>query len=328
MRTIVLIESRTMLRKPELALVAVTAIWGATFLVVHTAVQYSGPVFFVGLRFVIAGVFGLLVFGRALRGLTRLDVIAGVSIGAMLAFAYCLQTVGLQTISSSKSAFITALYVPLVPLAQWAVFRKAPGVMSWIGVVFAFVGLLLLAGKDSAGIGFGPGEIATLLSAVGCAGEIILIALFAGKVDIKRVTIIQLLVGGTLAFLAMPVVGESVPAFSWIWLGAAVGMGAASIVIQMTMNWAQRTVSATRATLIYAGEPVWAGIFGRMAGDRLPAPALLGAALIVLGVLVSETRPPRWATTVFRRRPSRHASGALALEGGSDLEGRRDEILQ
>jgi drug/metabolite transporter (DMT)-like permease len=56
------------------------------------------------------------------------------------------------------------------------------------------------------------------------------------------------------------------------------------------MNWAQRSVSPTRATVIYAGEPVWAGLVGRIAGERLPAVALLGCALIVLGVLVSELR--------------------------------------
>ena len=54
------------------------------------------------------------------------------------------------------------------------------------------------------------------------------------------------------------------------------------------MNWAQRSVSPTRATLIYAGEPVWAGVVGRIAGERLPGLALLGGALIVLGVVVSE----------------------------------------
>lgn len=56
------------------------------------------------------------------------------------------------------------------------------------------------------------------------------------------------------------------------------------------MNWAQRSVSPTRATVIYAGEPVWAGIVGRLAGERLPGVALLGGALIVIGVVVSELR--------------------------------------
>ncbi|HEB0142109.1 TPA: EamA family transporter, partial [Serratia marcescens] len=49
----------------------------------------------------------------------------------------------------------------------------------------------------------------------------------------------------------------------------------------------------TRATVIYAGEPVWAGIVGRLAGERLPGVALLGGALIVIGVVVSELRVRR-----------------------------------
>ena len=57
------------------------------------------------------------------------------------------------------------------------------------------------------------------------------------------------------------------------------------------MNWAQRAVPPTRATIIYAGEPVWAGIIGRIAGDRLPAIAIGGAAFIVTGSLVSELTP-------------------------------------
>ena len=68
------------------------------------------------------------------------------------------------------------------------------------------------------------------------------------------------------------------------------GLGAASAVIQVAMNWAQKSVSPTRATLIYAGEPVWAGIAGRLAGERLPGIALLGAVLIVAAVIVSELK--------------------------------------
>ena len=56
------------------------------------------------------------------------------------------------------------------------------------------------------------------------------------------------------------------------------------------MNWAQRSVSPTRAPGIYTGEPVWAGIFGRMAGERLPLLAILGGLFIVVGVLVSELK--------------------------------------
>ncbi|KFJ10664.1 eamA-like transporter family protein [Delftia acidovorans] len=271
-------------------MIAVTMVWGGTFLVVHLAMQHSGPLFFVGLRFVTAGLIGLLVFRKAMAGLTRTELVAGIAIGASIFLGYGLQTFGLQTISSSKSAFLTALYVPLVPLVQWLVMGKPPRLMSWIGIGLAFTGLMLVAGPESGGMELNVGEMATMLSTLAIAAEVLLIGHFAGKVDARRVTTVQLLAAGVMALLAMPVAGESVPDFSWVWLSAAVAMACASILIQLTMNWAQKSLSPTRATVIYASEPVWAGIVGRMAGDRLPGLAILGAALIVGGVLVSELR--------------------------------------
>jgi len=265
-------------------------VWGGTFLVVHLAMQHSGPLFFVGLRFVTAGLIGLLVFRKVMAGLTRTELVAGTAIGASIFLGYGLQTFGLQTISSSKSAFLTALYVPIVPLLQWLVMGKPPRLMSWIGIGLAFTGLMLVAGPESGGMELNVGEMATMLSTLAIAAEVLLIGHFAGKVDARRVTTVQLLAAGTMALLAMPVAGESVPDFSWIWLTAAVAMACASILIQLTMNWAQKSLSPTRATVIYASEPVWAGIVGRMAGDRLPGLAILGAVLIVGGVLVSELK--------------------------------------
>lgn len=69
-----------------------------------------------------------------------------------------------------------------------------------------------------------------------------------------------------------------------------ISLGLASALIQFVMNWAQRMVDPTRAAIIYAGEPVWAGLFGRIAGERLPLLALLGGLMVVLGVLVSELK--------------------------------------
>ncbi|WP_167440066.1 DMT family transporter [Clavibacter capsici] len=276
--------------RPEWALIGITAIWGGTFLAVHVAMEHSGPLFFVGLRFLAAGLISAIVFRRTLGGMRRVDLGAGAAIGVMIFLGYGLQTYGLQTIPSSTSAFITALYVPLVPLLQWAAFRRRPSALALVGVALAFVGLLLVAGPQE-GVALGTGELATLVSTLPIAAEIILIGLFAGRVDVGRVTVVQLLVAGALALVCMPVAGEAIPAFSWVWLVAALALGASSCLIQLTMNWAQRSVSPTRATIIYAGEPVWAGVVGRVAGERLPALAILGAALIVAGTLVSELRP-------------------------------------
>ncbi|PPG26389.1 EamA family transporter [Rathayibacter sp. AY1E4] len=278
--------------RPEWALIGITAIWGGTFLAVHIAMEHSGPLFFVGMRFAIAGLISAVVFHRSLRGMRRIDLAAGVAIGVMIFAGYGLQSYGLQTITSSTSAFLTALYVPLVPLLQWVVFRRRPGVLTLVGVALAFVGLLLIAGPQP-GVALGAGEVATIVSTLPIAAEIILIGLVAGRVDLGRVTVVQLLVAGALGFASMPLAGEAVPAFSGAWLIPALALGASSCLIQLTMNWAQRSVSPSRATIIYSAEPVWAGLIGRLAGDRLPALALLGAGFIVAGTLVSELKPRR-----------------------------------
>lgn len=280
-------QHRLMIGRPELALIGVTVLWGGTFLIVHHAMRETGPLFFVGLRFATAALLTLPLALPVLRGLTRRELVAGLVIGLGIFVGYSLQTWGLQTISSGTSAFITAAYVPLVPILQWVILRRRPRLASWAGVALAFVGLLLIAAPRD-GLALGTGEALTLLSTVAIALEIIFISLWAGQVNIARVTLVQLAVTALLAFACMGPAGESVPPFSWMVVLSACGLGAMTALIQLVMNWAQRTVSPTRATLIYAGEPVWAGIIGRIAGERLPPTALVGGLLIVAAVVVSE----------------------------------------
>lgn len=281
--------SRLMIGRPELALIGVTLLWGGTFLIVHQAMRHSGPLFFVGLRFGTAALMALPFALPLMRGVTRREWLAGTMIGIGIFTGYSLQTWGLQTIASSTSAFITAAYVPLVPILQWIILRRRPRLASWAGVALAFIGLLLIAAPKD-GLSLGRGETLTLISTLAIALEIIFISLWAGRVDVARVTFIQLAVTSLLAFACMVPAGEAIPPFSWTVVLSACGLGLMTALIQFVMNWAQQSVSATRATLIYAGEPVWAGLIGWIAGDRLPAIALLGGALVVAAVIVSEIR--------------------------------------
>lgn len=285
------------IKPQEAILIIITMFWGGTFLAVQYAVTQSGPFFFVGIRFATAALAVALLSLRTLRGLTWLECKAGVAIGVSIALGYSLQTWGLQYIPSSKSAFITAMYVPLVPLLQWLCLGRMPGLMPCVGIVLAFIGLIFLAGPGDNLLALGEGELITLASAVAIAAEIILISAWAGKVDVRRVTVVQLVTASLVAFIAMAPAGESVPPMSTGLLVVTLGLGIFSAIIQVTMNWAQRSVSPTRATVIYTGEPVWAGIFGRIAGERLPLLALLGAVFIIAGVLVSELKLKRKATS-------------------------------
>lgn len=283
------LKPQLIIGRPELALIGITVLWGGTFLIVHHAMRHSGPFFFVGVRFATAAVIALPFALPFLRGFTSRELAAGTMIGLSIFAGYSLQSWGLQTIPSSTSAFITAAYVPLVPILQWAVLNRRPRLTSWAGVALAFAGLVLIALPKDA-FSLGKGETLTLIGTGAIALEIIFISLWAGKVNVMRVTIIQLAVASLASFLCMIPMGEQIPALSWIVILSACGLGLMTAIIQLVMNWAQRTVSPTRATLIYAGEPVWAGIIGWLAGDRLPSTALLGGALVVAAVIVSELR--------------------------------------
>ncbi|WHR56623.1 DMT family transporter [Acinetobacter haemolyticus] len=276
---------------PQLALILITVIWGGTFLAVQYALNFSTPMFFVGCRFAVAAFAILLISLKSMTGLTLKETFAGTAIGVMIAIGYGTQTIGLQSILSSESAFLTALYVPLVPILMWIIFQKRPALMTWIGTALAFIGLVLLTGNGFSSITLSYGQVLTLICAFVIALEIILIGFFAGKVNLRRVTVVQLIVASVLSFACMPLVGEhQLPAFSWPLVFIAVGLGLASALIQFVMNWAQKMVDPTRAAIIYAGEPVWAGLFGRIAGERLPLLALFGGLLVVLGVLISELK--------------------------------------
>lgn len=277
----------------ELALTLVTCLWGGTFLVLHIAMQHCGPLFFVGVRFVLAAVMVALLTGKDMLRLQRREVWAGALIGLALSLGYALQCMGLESITSSRSAFLTALYVPLVPLFQWVLLRKKPHPMNFIGIGCAFAGLIVLAGPAALQLSLSHGDAMTVFAALAIALEIVFISLFAQGVDSRRVTVMQLAAGGCVALLLMPVVGEAVPAFSWVWLSCALGLALLSALVQLIMNWAQKSVSPAKATVIYAGEPVWGGLVGWLAGDVLGVNTLFGAALIVAGVIISELRPRR-----------------------------------
>jgi len=285
-------------RVRELVLVSITMLWGGTFLAVQTALQWSDPFVLVGLRFGLAALMTMLIRGRALRGVTRQELIAGSAIGVALFFGYTLQTIGLESIPSSKSAFLTALYVPMVPLLQWVWLKRSPRAAAWLGIVMAFAGAVLLADPTNLSWAFGLGDAVTILGAFAIAMEIVLMSRLSPGCDPGRLAVIQTVVVALLCAPAAWLRNESLPSATPGLIACVLGLAALTAVIQYAMNWAQQTISATRATLIYSLEPVWAGVVGRLAGERLGPLGLLGGALIVLSIVVGEIRWPRWRRRV------------------------------
>ncbi|MCG2607829.1 DMT family transporter [Acinetobacter sp. SM34] len=276
----------------QLALILITIIWGGSFITVQYGLNFASPMFFVGCRFAAAMLFVGLFSWKDLSGINLKEIAAGALIGLVIAIGYGTQTIGLQSISSSESAFLTALYVPLVPILLWLLFRKTPQFMTWCGAALAFLGLVFLTGNGLGQVQLNFGQMITILGSIAIAMEIILIGFFAAKVNVRRVTVIQLGFASIFAFCMMPLAGESWnPTFSWPLLIILGCLGFASAAIQLVMNWAQRAVDPAQAAIIYSGEPVWAALIGRIAGERLPLLAILGGVLVVLGVIISEWKP-------------------------------------
>ena len=164
--------------------------------------------------------------------------------------------------------------------------------MTCLGAGLAFIGLVFLTGNGFGAIQLNYGQILTILGSIAIAFEIILISHFAERVNIRRVTVLQLIFASLICFIMAPLLGEtSMPNFNGQLIGILCTLGIASACIQLAMNWAQRVVDPSQAAIIYAGEPIWAALFGRLAGERLPALALVGGVLVVFSVILSEWRP-------------------------------------
>jgi len=271
--------------RAHLALVGAAFFFGTTFLVVKDAVERAGPVPFLAIRFLV-GAAVVWAFARrrpSAPGLVR----AGGLCGAALLGGYLFQTIGLQYVSSSVSAFITYLLVVIVPLLSAAVLRRPPRPPTAAGIAIAFAGLFLLNG---ARLTFGEGELLTVGCAFCFALHVVLLADFAPRFDPLRLNGLQLAVVGAGCLLPGLVTGGYGFPLS-VWLAAAYTGVAASAIAFGLMVWAQRSVGPSRTALLLMLEPVFAGLAGYLAGEHLGALGVAGAALILVGIVVAEFGP-------------------------------------
>src|ERR671929_289324 len=128
-----------------LALVAVTAVWGVTFVQVKDAVAIYPLFAFLAVRFAIASLTLAVPGTRRVRSLGRDGVAAGTLLGLLLAGGYVLQTAGLERTTVSSTGFVTGMYVVLTPLIALVLFRRHISGAAWGGVALSTAGLVLLA---------------------------------------------------------------------------------------------------------------------------------------------------------------------------------------
>jgi drug/metabolite transporter (DMT)-like permease len=269
------------------ALVAVTAVWGVTFVQVKDAVEIYPLFAFLAVRFAIASATLALPAAQRVRALGRSGVGAGVLLGLLLAAGYGLQTAGLERTTVSSTGFITGLYVVLTPLFALLLLRTPIGIEVWGGVALAVAGLAMLSGIDAGSI---SGDLLVLSSTGAQALQIVGVERFATRYDPIALTFVEMLTSFA-AFLAIALaLGDlSVPHGGTEW-GALLVTGVfASALAYLVQVWAQRRMSAARIALLFSLETVFAGLFGyALAGDRLGALGWGGCAAIMAGIILAE----------------------------------------
>jgi drug/metabolite transporter (DMT)-like permease len=278
----------------HLVLLAATFFWGFSFLAVKVALADASPLLFNALRMTLAAVVLCALYFRRLRSLPVGALRAGLAVGTAMWIGFELQSAGLVYTSASKSAFLSGLCVVLVPLLLALFWRGRIHRYTLCGVALACAGLYLLAVPAARGFSAGAlnrGDLLTLGSAVAFAFEIILVGRAARRIAFHHLVPVQVAVCALWMLLSLPIAEPHGFVHPTPRLLAALGATSliATVFCFAAQAWAQRLTPPTHAALIFSLEPVFAAAVSYVfLGERLGARGLVGAVLILAGVLASE----------------------------------------
>lgn len=269
------------------ALVGVAAVWGATFVMVKDAVALYPLYGFLGWRFTIAVVAFLILFPRSVRLFQPGTLRVGLLAGSFLTAGYVFQTWGLQDTSASKAAFITGMFVVITPLLQTVILKRMPRWPTTVGILIAVAGLWLLSGASADG--WNVGDTRVLLCAVAYSAHMIVLGSLGRDHDVRALTLVQLAVGAVVCVgISAAIEQPGIPTESSVWIALLVTGVLATAVAFAVQTAAQKVISPAKTALILITEPAFGGLFGWLAGETLGLGGLVGAALIIGGMIVSE----------------------------------------
>ncbi len=285
----------------ELSLIAMTVVWGLSFVTIKWALPDCGVLTLTTARMVVALAALLALRPRSLAA-TPLEWKAGLLGGSILAAGYLLETAGMVEAGAGKSAFLAQFYVALVPFVQAAVFRRRPVWADLGSLALATGGIVLMVvrpGRDVA-----AGEILVAAAAVAWAVQIVVVGRVAERVDPFRIAVLQIAVIGLVSAIGLVFVREPMPTWrpglvvNVVYLG--VGCNALGFLVQA---WAQRRVSPTRTAVLFCGQPVFGLAFGVwLAGETYDRRDLGGAALILAAVVAAVVAPKNDAQSAVEPR--------------------------
>ncbi len=287
----------------SLLLLLGSVIWGAAFVAQRVGMDHMGPYTFNGIRMLLAWLVMVPVTrifeakNKKAPDYTEPDHreqrLAGVLCGALLFIATSLQQMGLVTTTAGKAGFITALYVVLVPVAAWLLFRKNPGKVIWLGVAIAVFALWLLCMPAGGGFTLQGGDLLVLGCAACFTFQILCVDHYAPRVSGVRLARDEFFVTGGLSMLIAlateTITWEGVRDALIPILYAGVMSGAVGYTLQVL---GQRDTDPTVASILMCLEAVFATLTGALLlGEKMTAREAAGCILMFSAVILAQLSP-------------------------------------
>jgi drug/metabolite transporter (DMT)-like permease len=208
----------------------------------------------------------------------------------VLAAAYLFQTTGLLFTTPTNSGLITGLFVVFAPLADRLLFGVNTSRQIIVAVVLSLAGMVLLAGGGPEGANWG--DMLTLLCAAALGLHIALLSRYAADHDAGGLTLAQILAMALLFAVAWPFFAPVSLPPAEVWVALLVTGLLASAGAFLVQTTVQQRIPAARTAIILTMEPVFAALFGYwLAGDRLVAVQIFGAALVLSALVIGEVLP-------------------------------------
>ena len=290
---------KTQALKTDLLMLIAAAIWGFAFVAQREGMETMGPFLFSGVRFLI----GVVALSPVVWYLSKKPqqshkaevsakklILAGTVAGLLLFGGISCQQVGLQYTTAGKAGFITGLYIFFVPLIGLFLGQRT-GSGTWLGATIALFGLYLLTIKEDFTIA--EGDLLQLICAVFFAAHVLVIGYLAKRMDTLKLALVQYLVCGVISLL----IAIAIEMISWDMIVATtiplLYAGIMSTGIAYTLQVvAQQHAHSSHAAIILSLEGAFAVLGGWLLLDEhLPARGLLGCALMLTGMFLSQLFP-------------------------------------
>lgn len=272
-------------------LLATTAVWGGSFVVMKDSLERQDVYSFLASRFILAALFMFLYRPNSLRGLDRKFILRASVAGLLLGSGFIFQTFGLTKATVSNTGFITGLYLVFTPLIAWIILKKHVVKIQWLAVAVATIGLYLIAYN---GISIGLGEILVLISAILFAAQIVALSEWSDGKNAYALTLIQILVSSVIFLLLTIKDGYQLPPDGSVWSAVFFTAFFATFLGFLIQVKAQSMMSATAAGVLLAMEVPFALVFGLyFDNDPLTLRIISGGTLVMAAmamVIWSDTR--------------------------------------